>query len=159
MVFVPCMMRTALLRELGGYDADQRFNYEDWELPVRLLAAGHPIVTLPRYQQRYRVRRDSLLRSLTDVQNQVMRERMLETHRATAARFAMELPMLIEGRAMRRQADQQRMEAVRAETPPAAASSALQGLRRAGQALRRAAGTTAAAFGLTESTVSRRSAR
>jgi len=159
MVFVPCMMRTALLRGLGGYDAGQRFNYEDWELPVRLLAAGHPIVTLPRYQQRYRVRGDSLLRSLTDVQNQVMRERMLETHRATAARFAMELPMLIEGRAMRREADRQRMEALRAAAPPPAPSSALQGLRRAGQALRRAAGTTAAAFGLVDSPVTGKNAR
>jgi hypothetical protein len=90
--------RTALLRSLGGYDTGQRFNYEDWELAVRMLAAGWPIVTIPAYLARYRVRPDSLLRSLTPIQNQGMRERLLATHRDTASRFAMEIAMQIEHR-------------------------------------------------------------
>lgn len=97
-VIVPCVSRTALLRSLGGYDAGQRFNYEDWELAVRLLAAGWPIVTIPAYLARYRVRPDSLLRTLTPVQNQTMRERLLATHRETASRFAVEIAMQIEHR-------------------------------------------------------------
>ncbi|HTG32219.1 MAG TPA: glycosyltransferase family A protein [Thermoanaerobaculia bacterium] len=97
-VFVPCVTRTALLRSLGGYDTGQRFNYEDWELAVRLLAAGWPIVTIPAYLARYRVRPDSLLRTLTPVQNQTMRERLLATHRETASRFAVEIAMQIEHR-------------------------------------------------------------
>jgi hypothetical protein len=97
-VIVPCVTRTALLRSLGGYDAGQRFNYEDWELAVRLLAAGWPIVTIPAYLARYRVRPDSLLRTLTPVQNQTMRERLLATHRETASRFAVEIAMQIEHR-------------------------------------------------------------
>jgi glycosyltransferase involved in cell wall biosynthesis len=95
-IFVPCMMLTELLRQLGGYDPRQRFNYEDWELSVRLLAGGHPIVTIPRYQQMYRVRSDSLLRTMSWVQNQGMRELMLEHHRDTVARFAVEVAMQIE---------------------------------------------------------------
>ena len=97
-VIVPCVTRTALLRSLGGYDAGQRFNYEDWELAVRLLAAGWPIVTIPAYLARYRVRPDSLLRTLTPAQNQTMRERLLATHRETASRFAVEIAMQIEHR-------------------------------------------------------------
>jgi len=98
LVFVPCLMRTGVVRALGGYDARQRYNYEDWELSVRLLAAGRPIVTIPAYLSRYRVRPDSLLRTLTPVQNQVMRERLLETHRETAARFGPEIALQIEHR-------------------------------------------------------------
>jgi glycosyltransferase involved in cell wall biosynthesis len=98
LVFVPCLMRTEVLHGLGGYDVRQRYNYEDWELSVRLLAAGWPIVTIPAFLARYRVRPDSLLRTLTPVQNQVMRERLLETHRETAARFGLEIALQIEHR-------------------------------------------------------------
>lgn len=101
-VFVPCLMRTALLRELGGYDGGQRFNYEDWELSIRLLASGWPIVTLPLYLQQYRVRGDSLLRTMTEVQNQMMRERLLARHRQVVDRFAVETAMLVEYELMRR---------------------------------------------------------
>jgi hypothetical protein len=100
-IFVPCMMPAALLRELGGYDVTQRFNYEDWELSVRLLARGWPIVTIPRYMQRYRVRADSLLRTMSDVQNQVMRELFLMHHRDAAERFAPEIAMQIEHQLMK----------------------------------------------------------
>jgi glycosyltransferase involved in cell wall biosynthesis len=100
-VFVPCMVRTALLRELGGYDPEQRYNYEDWELSIRLLASGHPIITIPRYLHRYRVRRDSLFRTMTAAQNQTMRELLLEKHRATLQRFPVEVSMLLEGRMMK----------------------------------------------------------
>ena len=101
-VFVPCLVRAALLRELGGYDAGQRYNYEDWELSVRMLASGWPIVTLPQYLQQYRVRSDSLLRTMTEVQNQVMRERLLARHGPVVARFALETAMLVEYELMRR---------------------------------------------------------
>jgi hypothetical protein len=97
-VFVPCLTRTELLRSLGGYDTRQRYNYEDWELSVRLLAAGWPIVTIPAFLARYRVRPDSLLRTMTPIQNQVMRERLLQTHRETAGRFAVEISMQLEHR-------------------------------------------------------------
>jgi glycosyltransferase involved in cell wall biosynthesis len=101
-VIVPCMMRVETLRALGGYDVRQRYNYEDWELSLRLVAAGHPIVTIPRYLQRYRVRANSLLRTMTDVQNQTMRERMLGHHRQTVARFGVEAAMLVENQLAKR---------------------------------------------------------
>jgi len=97
-VVVPCLTRTQLLRDLGGYDMRQRYNYEDWELGIRMLASGWPIVTIPMHLVRYRVRTDSLLRSMTDVQNQVMRELMLTTHRETVSKFAVEINMQSESR-------------------------------------------------------------
>jgi hypothetical protein len=136
-VFVPCVMRTDTLRRLGGYDARQRYNYEDWELTVRLVAAGHPIITIPLYLQRYRVRPDSLLRTMSDVQNQAMRERMLETHRDTVARFAVETAMMIEHQlAKRLYAEAGRS----APATPAPTSPLIRALGRTGRVLRRTAG-------------------
>src|SRR5262249_28126688 len=97
-VIVPVVMRTAVVRDLGGYQAAQRYNYEDWELSIRLLAHGFPIVTIPRYLQRYRVRSSSMYRTMTDTQNQVMRERLLEDHRPTVERFAVEVALQLEHR-------------------------------------------------------------
>lgn len=98
-VIVPCVTRTALLRQLGGYDIRQRYNYEDWELSVRLLASGFPIITVPMPMLRYRIRGDSLYRTMTDVQNQVMRELFMDTHRDTVAKFAVEVAMQLEHQA------------------------------------------------------------
>lgn len=95
-VIVPCVTRTALLRQLGGYDTRQRYNYEDWELSIRILASGYPIITVPAHLMRYRIRGDSLYRSMTHVQNQVMRELMLETHQKIVSKFAVEIAMQLE---------------------------------------------------------------
>lgn len=97
-VVVPCVSRTAVLRELGGYDPSLRYNYEDWELSIRVLASGRPIVTIPLFLVKYRVRPNSLYRTMTDVQNQLMRERVYSAHRDSVSRFAVELSMLIEDR-------------------------------------------------------------
>ena len=90
--------RTALLRTLGGFDERQRYNFEDWELGIRYLAQGHPIVNIPRYLLRYRVRGDSLLRTLTPAQNQVMRTVTFESHRQLVQSFGTELALLMEYR-------------------------------------------------------------
>ncbi len=100
-VIVPCVMRTDTVRALRGYDTGQRYNYEDWALSIGMLAAGHPILLIPEYLMRYRTRDASMLRSLTDVQNQVMRERMLGRQRALVSRFGLELAMLTEDRRVR----------------------------------------------------------
>jgi glycosyltransferase involved in cell wall biosynthesis len=100
-VIVPCLARKELLRELGGYDTRQRYNYEDWELSIRMLTKGWPIVTVPMHLTKYRVRPDSLYRSMTYVQNQVMRELLLTTHRETLSRFAVEVAMQIENQWMK----------------------------------------------------------
>ncbi|MBD2069386.1 glycosyltransferase [Leptolyngbya sp. FACHB-671] len=95
-VFIPCLTRTVLLRQLGGYDTRQRYNYEDWELSVRMLAAGWMIVTIPMQLMKYRIRQDSLYRSMTDVQNQVMRELFLTTHQDVVSKFAVAIAMQLE---------------------------------------------------------------
>ena len=100
-IFVPCLTRAELLRKLGGYDIRQRYNYEDWELGIRMLASGWPIIIVPMHLLRYRVRKDSLYRSMTYVQNQVMRELLLSTHRETVSKFAVEIAMQLENQWMR----------------------------------------------------------
>ena len=101
-VIVPCVSRTEVLRALSGYDPRQRYNYEDWELSVRVLTSGRPIITIPLYLLDYRERVDSMFRSMTEVQNQIMRERLFDTHRETVTRFGVEVAMLMEHRLMRR---------------------------------------------------------
>jgi glycosyltransferase involved in cell wall biosynthesis len=100
-IIVPCLTRTELLRNLGGYDIRQRYNYEDWELGIRMLVSGWPIVTIPMHLTKYRVRKNSLYRSMTDVQNQVMRELLLNTHRDTVSKFAVEIAMQMENQWMK----------------------------------------------------------
>jgi len=99
-IFVPVVASTKTLRELGGYDTRLRYNYEDWELSCRFLASGKPIVTIPAYLQRYRERDDSLLRTMTPVQNQVMRELFFNSHADTLSRYSVEVAMLLENRLM-----------------------------------------------------------
>jgi hypothetical protein len=89
-------MRTQLLRQLGGFDTRHRYNYEDWELSIRLLASGRPIITIPTQLLKYRIRNDSLYRSMTDIQNQVMRELLFSSHRELVSKFAVEIAMQIE---------------------------------------------------------------
>jgi hypothetical protein len=100
-VFVPCVTRRVLLQQLDGYDIRQRYNYEDWELSCRILASGWPIITIPAYLQRYRIRKESMYRSMTPVQNQIMREQFFEKHRETVSKFAVEIAMLTENRLMK----------------------------------------------------------
>ena len=97
-LIVPLLTGRNFLLEIGGYDVRHRYNYEDWELGIRILVSGRPIVTIPMHLLRYRVRRDSLYRSMTDVQNQVMRELLFMTHQDTVSKFAMEIAVQLEHR-------------------------------------------------------------
>ena len=65
-----------------------------------MIASGGPIVTIPMYLMKYRVWSDSLYRSMTSVQNQIMRVRIFTRHRETAARFCGEIAMLLGYRMM-----------------------------------------------------------
>lgn len=97
-LIVPLLTGRNFLLEIGGYDVRHRYNYEDWELGIRILVSGRPIATIPMHLLKYRVRRDSLYRSMTDVQNQVMRELLFTTHQDTASKFAMEIAVQLEHR-------------------------------------------------------------
>lgn len=94
-LFSPFLIRTELLRGLGGYDARQRYyGAEDWELSLRLLAAGWPLVTIPAFLVRPRPRPELP----STVYRQTLRERLLEAHRETAARFGLEIALQEEHR-------------------------------------------------------------
>jgi glycosyltransferase involved in cell wall biosynthesis len=135
------MTRTALLRTLGGFDERQRYNFEDWELGIRYLAQGHPIVNIPRYLVRYRVRGDSLLRTLNPAQHQVMRGVTFESHRPLVQSFGPELALLMEYRHAEHEFAPWKETVV-----AAVANSALGGVaRRAHQVLARAGGPAALA--------------
>jgi hypothetical protein len=62
------MVRVDAWRELGGYRDDDRhvFGWEDWDLWLRLAAAGGHAVLVPEMLGRYRVQRSSMI-SLTNL--------------------------------------------------------------------------------------------
>lgn len=59
-------MRRSVLEAVGGFDEALRDGYEDWELWIRLLAAGHAFVHVPEVLFQYRVREGSLLSRMHD---------------------------------------------------------------------------------------------
>jgi len=55
------VFRRSVLEHEGGYDESMRDGYEDWELWLRLLGAGHRLARIPEPLFHYRVREGSLL--------------------------------------------------------------------------------------------------
>jgi glycosyltransferase involved in cell wall biosynthesis len=58
--------RVSVLQEMGGWNASSKAKWEDWELFLRLTAAGKDIWIIPSEQVLYRVRPDSMLRTYQD---------------------------------------------------------------------------------------------
>lgn len=58
--------RVSVLRELGGWNATSKAKWEDWELFLRLTAAGRDVWIIPRESILYRVRPCSMLRTYSD---------------------------------------------------------------------------------------------
>ena len=94
-VIVPGMMPTDLLRQLGGYDVQQRYNYEDWELGIRMLRPDGQLSIFLAISSGIATGRIPCT-AMTNVQNQVMRELLFGKHRETVSRFAVEISMQIE---------------------------------------------------------------
>jgi GT2 family glycosyltransferase len=57
------IFRTAIFRELGGYETDRGTSCEDWEAYVKLVHAGHRIGVVPDYLFYYRHRDAGFSRS------------------------------------------------------------------------------------------------
>ena len=55
------MVRTGRMLELGGYDCHWLYGLEDWELNLRLLRLGEPIVFVPVLVGKYRMSRLSMV--------------------------------------------------------------------------------------------------
>lgn len=58
--------RTDALREVGFWDCSSRAKWEDWQLFVKLIVAGHKVSVIPREMLLYRVRPGSMLRQYED---------------------------------------------------------------------------------------------
>ena len=54
--------RVTTLRELGGWNETSKAKWEDWELFLRLVAAGKNVWVIPQHEVLYRVRQNSMLR-------------------------------------------------------------------------------------------------
>jgi glycosyltransferase involved in cell wall biosynthesis len=65
------IFRTAALRDVGGYEADQRTTCEDWEVFVKLAKAGHALDVYPEFLFYYRHREESMLRTTSAYLNQM----------------------------------------------------------------------------------------
>ena len=57
------VFRTARLRALGGWDAEDKSMWEDWGLYLRIVNAGGRLMVIPKACILYRLRADSMLRT------------------------------------------------------------------------------------------------
>jgi glycosyltransferase involved in cell wall biosynthesis/2-polyprenyl-3-methyl-5-hydroxy-6-metoxy-1,4-benzoquinol methylase len=55
--------RTCVIRELGGWDEDEKSMWEDWALFLKLASSGYRIGIIPQTDCLYRVRKQSMLRT------------------------------------------------------------------------------------------------
>lgn len=95
-VSAAALVRRAVLEAMGGYREDLLYGYEDWDLWIRCVAAGRPILLLPESGLRQRVRVGSRLLQVSPAQHGYMRRLMLEPHAALVARHALELVLTVE---------------------------------------------------------------
>jgi len=58
--------RVSDLRHLGGWNANSKAKWEDWELFARLIAAGKNVWVIPQEHMLYRIRPTSMLRTYAD---------------------------------------------------------------------------------------------
>lgn len=73
------LIDAATLRAVGGYD-ESLPAYEDWDLYCRLAAKGYDCLVVPQPLIQNRVRRDSLLRSMSDQTDRHLRAVILSRH-------------------------------------------------------------------------------
>lgn len=75
--------RTDTLRELGGWDTQDKSMWEDWALYLKLTCAGKKIAIFPKPGYLYRVRKNSMLRT----QNIFQAEQRLARNLTAISRF------------------------------------------------------------------------
>lgn len=93
------LVRRAALEAVGGYDESMAQGCEDWDLWIRLVAAGHRGVILPRVYYLYRQRAGSLSRSMAHgLLHPQLVARLVQRHRGL---YAAHLGPLLLARARR----------------------------------------------------------
>lgn len=78
------LVRREALTAAGGYD-ETLGAFEDWDLWCRMLARGERIAIVPRFLIRNRIRHDSMLRTLSLVDQQHLRALLLTRHAGLAS--------------------------------------------------------------------------
>lgn len=68
MIVASAVFRRADWERVGGYREDMRFGWEDWEFWLSLVESGCGVVKLPEVMFYYRIRRDSMTRTLNNRQ-------------------------------------------------------------------------------------------
>ena len=78
------VVRRTVLQDIGGYDEAMRDGYEDWELWLRLMIAGHIFHHVPGVAFQYRVREGSLVSRAVDerIRERIVRH-IVSKHRPT----------------------------------------------------------------------------
>lgn len=76
------LMRRDVWEQVGGYDESMRLGYEDWELNIRLGAAGHYGVQVPQPLFIYRLSSTGMLGSVSKVRHAMLWREIQRRHRS-----------------------------------------------------------------------------
>lgn len=79
-LFYCALFRTSLLKEVGGYNGQMRYGYEDWDLWIDLMRRDVDMVFYPEVLFNYNTRADSMLQNTERYHRKEMLAEMARHH-------------------------------------------------------------------------------
>lgn len=93
----PALLRRSTLEAIGGYHEMHGVGFEDWQLYVRMLFAGHSVVTVPEPLYWYRIQERSMRSTMSDYRSAQV---VLDEFRKALPPVLRSLPDLAHGQAL-----------------------------------------------------------
>lgn len=79
-IFCSALFRRSDWEQAGRYDVNMKYAWEDWEFWISMLKNGGEVIRLPYCGFFYRIRNNSMIRSLTEEQMRVMHAYISRKH-------------------------------------------------------------------------------
>jgi glycosyltransferase involved in cell wall biosynthesis len=80
MIFCSALFRKSDFDNLGGYNLNMKYGWEDWDLWLRLLSGGGGVFQIPSVQFYYRIRPESMVRSIDDRKRKEMFDQIVKNN-------------------------------------------------------------------------------
>lgn len=81
MIFCSAVYRKAQWQTVGGYDPNMKYGLEDWEFWINVLKSGGKVKRLDVIGFYYRVKRESMIKSMSNEQTKYSEDYVLQKHK------------------------------------------------------------------------------